>query len=210
MEDSEAKDQEELESKESGPDGNDEIDVEIKGLESEDDGAQDEEHSAEADSEDPGGPGIVAEPPSLEDQLREKEDKYLRLAAEFDNYRKRTARQFATMIEAAQAEVMTELLTIQDNFERALEIENDSGEFADFKKGVELIFSQLAVLLKKNGVEPFESVGEKFDPNYHEALMTVKSDDNEEGTVVEEFTRGYKFKDRILRHAKVSVAQAKD
>ena len=207
MEDSEAKDQKELESKESASDNNDEVEVEIKGPDVENNTAAEGDDMEESDTE---SPEAVAEPPSLEDQLREKEDQCLRLAAEFDNYKKRTARQFASILESAQAEVITELLTIQDNFERALQVENNKGDFADFKKGVELIFSQLADLLKKNGVEPFESVGEKFDPNFHEAMMTVESDDTEEGIIVEEFTKGYKFKDRILRHAKVSVAQAKE
>jgi molecular chaperone GrpE len=207
MEDSEAKDQEELESKESASDSSEQVEVEIKGSDVEHDSAGEGDDMEGSDSE---TSEVVAEPPSTEDQLREKEDQCLRLAAEFDNYKKRTARQFVSILESAQAEVIMELLTIQDNFERALQVENNEGDFADFKKGVELIFSQLADLLKKNGVEPFESVGEKFDPNYHEALMTVKTDDQEEGTIVEEFTKGYKFKDRILRHAKVSVAQARE
>ena len=207
MEESEAKDQEELESKASTSDSNDEVEVEIKSSDVEEDTAGEGDDTEGSDSE---SSEAVVEPPSVEDQLREKEDQCLRLAAEFDNYKKRTARQFASILESAQAEVITEILTIQDNFERAIQVENDTADFADFKKGVELIFSQLADLLKKNGVESFESVGEKFDPNYHEALMTVESDDKEEGTVVEEFTKGYKFKDRILRHAKVSVAQAKE
>lgn len=207
MEDSKAKDQEELESKEPSSDSNDEVEVKVKSSDVEEDTAGEGDDMKRSDSE---SSETVAEPPSTEDQLREKEDQCLRLAAEFDNYKKRTARQFASILESAQAEVITELLTIQDNFERALLVENNTGDFADFKKGVELIFSQLVDLLKKNGAEPFESVGEKFDPNYHEALMTVKTDDKEEGTIVEEFTKGYKFKDRILRHAKVSVAQAKE
>ncbi|MCK4655837.1 MAG: nucleotide exchange factor GrpE, partial [candidate division Zixibacteria bacterium] len=198
MEESEAKDQEELESKASTSDSNDEVEVEIKSSDVEEDTAGEGDDTEGSDSE---SSEAVVEPPSVEDQLREKEDQCLRLAAEFDNYKKRTARQFASILESAQAEVITEILTIQDNFERAIQVENDTADFADFKKGVELIFSQLADLLKKNGVESFESVGEKFDPNYHEALMTVESDDKEEGTVVEEFTKGYKFKDRILRHA---------
>ena len=207
MEDREAKDQKELESKESTSDDNDEVEVEIKSSDVDEDTFGEGDDTGGNDSE---SSEAVAESPSIEDQLRDKEDQCLRLAAEFDNYKKRTARQFALILESAQAEVITELLTIQDNFERALQVENSKGDFADFRKGVELIFSQLADLLKKNGVEPFESVGEKFDPNYHEAMMTVESDDKEDGTIVEEFTKGYKFKDRILRHAKVSVAQAKE
>jgi molecular chaperone GrpE len=212
MDESEAKNRKEPESQNPDSDNDDQVEVEIRASESEDGTPADESEPKET-VEEPDGtepPTAVAEPPSLEDQLREKEDQYLRLAAEFDNYRKRTARQLGAMIESAQVEVISELLKIQDNFERALQVNDDSGKFADFRKGVELIFSQLTDLLRKNGVEPFESVGEKFDPNYHEAVMTVESDDHEEGVVVEEFTKGYRLKERVLRHAKVSVAQAKE
>lgn len=150
------------------------------------------------------------EPPSPEEIIRQQEDKYLRLAAEFDNYKKRNARQFAQVIESANADILKELLTVQDNFERALQVEEDATDLPSFKKGVELIFTQILDVLKKNGAEPFESVGKQFDPNIHEALMTVETDDVEPNSVVEEFSKGYMLNDKVLRHAKVSVAKAKE
>lgn len=207
MKEHETKNEKDMKSKNHSSDSGDEIEVEIKGSQADERPDEPSEPESGGDQE---SSEEVAEPVSLEDQLREKEDRYLRLAAEFDNYKKRTTRQFASMMDSAQAEIFSEILTIQDNFERALQVEDNSGDYADFKKGVELIFAQLADLLKKHGVEPFESAGERFDPNLHEALMTVESDDHEEGVIVEELTKGYKFKDRVLRHAKVSVAQDKN
>jgi len=182
-----------------------EVEVEIKMPES--------DKGTEALDEEVGGDSAAETekaPPTLEEQLRLKEDQYLRLAAEFDNFRKRNARQFAQIIESSQADIYTELLTVLDNFRRALEADNGTADSESFRKGVELIYSQLADFLKKNKVEPFDSVGEKFDPNVHEAIMTVQTDDHEEDTVVEEFEKGYKLRDRILRHARVSVAKPPD
>lgn len=146
----------------------------------------------------------------LESKLKESEDRYLRLAAEYDNFRKRTAKQFASISESAIEDFALELLNILDNFERALSVDTEKTDAESLKKGVELIFGQLAELLKKKGVEPFDSVGEQFDPNYHEAMMTVETDEHEDGTVVSEFSKGYKLKDKVLRHAKVSVAKGRD
>ncbi len=207
MKEHETESEKDMESKKHSSDNGDEVEVEIKGSGSDEKPDEPAEPESEGDQK---TDEEVAKPVSLEDQLREKEDRYLRLAAEFDNYKKRTTRQFASMMDSAQAEIFSEILTIQDNFERALQVDDSSGDYADFKKGVELIFAQLADLLKKHSVEPFQSAGEKFDPNLHEALMTVESDDHEEGVIVEELTKGYKFKDRVLRHARVSVAQDKN
>jgi len=150
------------------------------------------------------------EAPDPEEKLRESEDRYLRLAAEYDNFRKRTAKQFATISESAIEDFALDLLNILDNFERALQVDTEKTDAESLKKGIELIFGQFTDLLKKKGVEPFDSVGEKFDPNLHEAMMTVESDEHEEGVVVSEFSKGYKLKDKILRHAKVSVSRESD
>ncbi|MBU1319840.1 MAG: nucleotide exchange factor GrpE [candidate division Zixibacteria bacterium] len=184
-----------------------EIEVEIKMPESDADG---EEVDGDSTAEIEGEQLTEEAPKSLEEQLRLKEDQYLRLAAEFDNFRKRNARQFAQIIESSQADIYTELLTVLDNFRRALEADNGAADFESFRKGVELIYSQLNDFLKKNNVEPFDSVGKKFDPNVHEAMMTVQTDDHKEDTVVKEFEKGYKLRDRILRHARVSVAKPSD
>ena len=144
---------------------------------------------------------------SPDKQIRELEDKYLRLAAEFDNFKKRTAKQYSSIVDNTRAKILMELLTVQDNFERALTVDDSSSDFAEFRKGTELIFNQIADILRRNGVEPFESIGCKFDPNLHEALLTVETDDADPDTVVQELTKGYKLNDRVLRHAKVAVAR---
>jgi molecular chaperone GrpE len=210
MEDTTPRDEEGLKSKESPSSDDDHVEVEIKstGPSEEAVGEGVEAKAETVEPDDSESSEAVDEVSTAEDRLREMEDRFIRLAAEFDNYKKRTSRQFAALVESTQVELITELLTIQDNFERALQAGNDSGDPAGFKKGIELILSQFTELLKRYGVEAFESVGQKFDPNIHEAVMTVTTDDEEEGTVVDEFAKGYKLKDRILRHAKVSVAKA--
>jgi molecular chaperone GrpE len=182
-------------------DQGEEIEVEVKKTSR-------ESQSPESTGAETGSEGeIEADEPSAEEKLAEIEDRYLRLAAEFDNYKKRTAKQFSMFADEARLAVLSELLTVQDNFERALEVDDGKASLADFKKGVELIFSQIDDLLKKNGVEAYDSVGEKFDPNLHEALMTVDSNDHEPDTVVQELSKGYKINGRVLRHARVAVAR---
>lgn len=179
-----------------------EVEVDVRDI-------QETEASPKSDSPESPAPEAAAEP-SLEQQLADARDRYLRLAAEFDNYRKRTSRQFTELREVALGEIVDELLTIQDNFERALVIDDNKTDLASFKKGVEMIFEQLKGLLARNGLEPFESVGHRFDPNLHDAMMTVETDEHEEGVVVEEMSRGYRLKDRVIRHAKVAVAKARE
>lgn len=145
----------------------------------------------------------------LEITLKEKEDQYLRLAAEFDNYKKRTSREFARLVETANQELIRELLEILDNFKRALSIENDNSDFESYNKGIELIYNQLDTLLKERGLEEIEAVGGEFDPELHEAVMTIETDEIPEDHVAEELLKGYKLKGRVIRHSKVSVAKPK-
>ncbi len=188
-----------------------EVKVDVRGLDSkmedieEPESAENEESDSQSEeTEEKTGADDLAE---IETKLKESEDRYLRLAAEYDNFRKRTARQFASISESAIEDFALELLNILDNFERALSVDTEKTDAESLKKGVELIFGQLADLLKKKGVEPFDSVGEQFDPNYHEAMMTVETDEHDDGTIVSEFSKGYKLEDKVLRHAKVSVAK---
>ena len=189
-----------------------EIKVEVKGLDTKMDDIEEPEEDDTVEGESTTETEEPQQPESsdLEDKLRESEDRYLRLAAEYENFRKRTARQFSSISESAIEDFAIELLNILDNFQRALEVDTEKTATESLKKGVELIFGQFTDLLKKKGVEPFDSVGERFDPNLHEAMMTVQSDEHEDGVVVSEFSKGYKLKDKVLRHAKVSVSQGKD
>jgi molecular chaperone GrpE len=150
----------------------------------------------------------VAESP-LEVMRREKDelqDRLLRTAAEFDNYRKRVDRDRRDQAEAATASALTDLLPIIDDLERALKA--PTGDIESFRKGVELIHQQTLELLRKRGVKPIEAIGADFDPRYHQAVAHESSPDHREGEVIEEFARGYMLGDRLLRPAMVKVAKA--
>jgi molecular chaperone GrpE len=141
---------------------------------------------------------------------REKEalqDRLLRTAAEFDNYRKRIDRERRDQADAAIADALEDLLPIMDNLERALQA--PAGDTADaFRKGVELIHQQMADLLRKRGVKAIEVVGTDFDPRFHQAVVHEVSPDHREGEVMQELQRGYMLGDRLLRPAMVKVAKA--
>ncbi len=126
-----------------------------------------------------------------------------RLQAEFDNYKKRTEQQNSNFIKHANQEIIKDLLPIIDNFELAL---RNCKEKDEFYKGIELIYSQINELLKNKGVTHIKCEGEKFDPYYHEALLTEESD-KEEGTILEELQKGYLLNEKVIRHSKVKVAK---
>jgi molecular chaperone GrpE len=139
------------------------------------------------------------------DQLR---DRLLRTTAEFDNYRKRVDRDRKEMAERAAESVLTEILPIIDDLERALAA-SDTGEGADpYRRGVELIHKQLLDLLTRRGVTPIETTGATFDPHLHQAVSSEPSADHQEGEIIEEFRRGYRLGERLLRPAMVKVATA--
>lgn len=135
------------------------------------------------------------------------QDRLLRLAAEFDNYRKRVERDRREQAESALAGALEDLLPIIDNLERALEAPA-AGDAEGYRKGVELIHQQMLELLRKRGVTPIEAVGADFDPRVHQAVMHEVSPTHREGEVIEELRRGYKLGDRLLRPAMVKVAKA--
>jgi len=132
-------------------------------------------------------------------------DRLLRLKAEFENYKKRVQRDLDRLRKYAAEAVIEPLLHVLDNFERALSTVPE-GVNDGFREGMEIIHNQLCEALAKAGLSPMESVGQKFDPHLHDAVMQVPSDDYEEGTVVEEFNKGYMLFDKVIRHAKVAVS----
>ncbi len=134
------------------------------------------------------------------------EDRYLRLAAEFDNYKKRTAREYATIIKNAEERLILEITDVLDNFERSLDPEHRSGKLDEFVKGIELIYSQFKSILEKHGLSRMQVIGEPFDPEKHEAMMQSPSVDIPEGHVTGEIAVGYMLGDKVLRHAKVMVS----
>lgn len=146
-----------------------------------------------------------AELEQLKQKANEEEEKYLRLYAEFENY-KRRMKQEASIIKDYQAQrVLSDVLPALDNMDRALKQEGESEDFLTFKKGVDMVYNDLLKSLKDNGLEEIESYNQPFDPNVHQAVMQDNNPDFESGVVTEELQRGYKLKDRVLRPAMVKV-----
>lgn len=146
----------------------------------------------------------------LEDELKKEKDSYLRLRAEFDNYRKRMAQEKEDFAQYAASAVLLELLPIVDNFERAQHsFEKHKDDTDEIIKGVALIHKQMEDLLKKTGVEPIECQGKPFDPVTMEAIMQKEVTEGEDTIVLEVVQQGYRVKDKLLRHAMVVVSKKK-
>ena len=143
-------------------------------------------------------------------KLAELNDKYLRLAAEFDNFRRRTLKERQDLLNYATENLIKELLSTVDNLERALghasQQEQEGSEGEKLKEGVELTYRSLLQALEQAGVRAVEAAGQSFDPKLHEALRQVPSDEHEPGTVIEVYQKGYLLKDRLLRPALVAVS----
>lgn len=149
----------------------------------------------------------VDEVTDLKRQLEAQKNDYLRLAAEFDNYRKRTTREFATLVKTANENLIGDLLEVLDNFERAFRSREEKPEFEAYHKGVSLVYDRINAILGRNGLKRFESLGQKFDPNLHEALMQIDDSGKEPDTVAVEIEPGYLLNDKVIRHAKVGVVK---
>jgi len=143
-------------------------------------------------------------------EVEEHRDRYLRAAAEFDNARKRAAREREEYTRYANESLLRELLPVLDNFERALQAARGEAAAAAVTAGVELIQRELLRVLEKFGVTSFTSVGQPFDPERHEAIARVPTQSQPEGTVVDETARGYLLNGRVLRPAMVTVASSPD
>ena len=134
----------------------------------------------------------------------EQEEKYLRLAAEYDNYRKRTVREKETLYQDAKLDTIAKFLDVYDNLERAVSQEGD--EDSPHKKGLEMIFRQFIDILEKMGVSIEDPTGKEFDPEKHEAVMHLDSEDYGENIVAQVFQKGFILEDRVIRFAKCQVA----
>jgi molecular chaperone GrpE len=140
----------------------------------------------------------------LRKQVADLNDRYVRLFAEYDNFRKRTANEKTSLYNKALTDAYSDLFPVLDNFERAYASEDTSPE--DFKKGMDMIYKQVQEIFRKAGVEPFGEPGETFDPMLHNAVMHVEDPDKGEGEIVAVFQKGYKLGDKVVRHAMVQVA----
>ena len=139
-------------------------------------------------------------------ELAEQKEAYLRLAAEYDNFRKRSAKEKDEIYPNAKAEVVAKFLPVFDNLERALQVEVSEESAKAIKTGVEMVEKQLREVLEKLGVEEIEALGKEFDPNLHNAVMQEEAEEGQESGIVKEvLMKGYKTKDRVLRHSMVKV-----
>lgn len=147
---------------------------------------------------------------ALDAEKQEANDKLLRLAAEFENYKKRMIRERETAIKYAEEGLLKELLPTLDNLERALAHQNSGDDINVLREGVGMTMKVLMSATAKFGLVAIESVGQPFDPNVHEALAMEESDEVPPQAVIREFEKGYYYKDRLLRAAKVAVAKARE
>ncbi len=148
----------------------------------------------------------ISKEEELQKALDEKNDQFLRICAEYDNFRKRSQKEKQDIYSSSRADVFKDLLPVFDNFDRAAQ--NKGAGLEDYSKGIDLIFQQFAEILKKNGVESFGAPGDEFDPNIHNAVMSVEDENFGENTVAEVFSKGYKLGDRVIREAVVKVANS--
>lgn len=166
--------------------------------------AEQTEEAAENASEAESGDNLLQKRvEELEKQLGDEKDKYLRVAAEYDNFRKRSANDRLNAVADAQSRVIAEILSVIDNFERAMDAECSD---ENYKKGIEMIFRQYTDILEKLGVTEIEALGAEFDPNVHHAVNQVEDENFGENTVCQVFQKGYKLGDKVIRAAMVVVA----
>ena len=154
-------------------------------------------------AEAPEAAGQPSEVEQLQQTIREKDDQYLRLLAEYDNYRKRSQKEKENAWTTARADTIQELLPVYDNLERALKQETCDEAYA---KGVEMTMNQLKSVLEKLGVEEIPAQGQPFDPNFHNAVMHMEDEAFGENMVAEVFQAGFKLGEKVIRHALVKVA----
>lgn len=143
---------------------------------------------------------------SLKAQVDAEENKYLKLLAEFENYKRRTKQEIDLNNKYKDQNIAESLLPIIDNLERALKIEGDTEAFKSLTKGVEMVYNDLVNVLMSHDINEIKSTGEVFDPNYHQAVMTEPTD-GEPGIIIEEFQKGYVLKDRVIRASMVKVSE---
>lgn len=175
---------------------NKELEEEV--LEPEEESREASEEAEEAPKEDE-----QSEEEKLKAELSEQKDKYLRVMAEYDNFRKRTAKERLDLISTAKADAVTQILPVIDNFERALSAQTQD---ETYKAGIEMIFKQFGDVLKNLGIEEINPLGETFDPNVANAVNQIEDENLGENEVAQVFQKGYRIGDKVLRYAMVVVA----
>ena len=142
---------------------------------------------------------------AMQAKIDELEDRVKRQMAEFENFRKRTDKEKAMMFETGAKSVIEKILPVVDNFERGLATIPEGDENLPFANGMKMIYKQMMDELEKLGVKPIEAVGQEFDPNFHNAVMQMESEEYESGVVAQEMLKGYTYHDTVVRHSMVAV-----
>ena len=165
-----------------------------------------EQETAEETEEEPASDAISSvKEKALRDKITSLEDKVKRQMAEFDNFRKRTTKEKEHMFSMGEKSVIEKMLPVVDNFERGLAAVPEAEKGGALASGMEMIYKQMMKQLEDLGVKPIEAVGKEFDPNFHNAVMQVESDELETGIVAQEFQKGYTYHDTVIRHSMVGV-----
>ena len=200
------------EEKELYDDKNDDVTAETETEETEEvteESCEAEENSEEAETEEKSEEkkGFFKKKKDKKDeQIEELNDKLKRQMAEFDNFRKRTEKEKASMYEIGAREIIEKILPVVDNFERGLAAVPEEEKDSPFADGMTKIYKQMMTVFEEMGVKAIDAVGEEFNPDYHNAVMHVEDEEAGENVVVEEFQKGYLYKDHVVRHSMVKVA----
>lgn len=182
---------------------------EIKDSDIANDSAADETKEGDASSSEAGNESNESESPKKDKKdlmIEELNDKYMRTFAEFDNFRKRTEKEKAAMFEVGAKSIVEKILPVVDNFERGFSTISEEEKDTPFIQGMAKVYKQLMTSLEELGVKPIEAVGCEFNPDFHNAVMHVEDDNYEENIVTEEFQRGYMYRESVVRHSMVKVA----
>lgn len=167
-----------------------------------------EESAAPGEKEKDAPPGSeAAQAVESESKQNEINEKYLRVLAEYDNFRKRAAREMTALAKTATENLISEILPILDNLDLATEHKDNPTSMEKYVKGIAQIEDQLRDVLAANGLKPIEAVGKPFDPNLHDAVSVLESDEYESGMVTQEVQKGYQLGDKVIRHSKVVVSK---
>ena len=171
-------------------------------------GSEDSSKEAEEESKEEGKKSLFGKKKNpLQDKLDDMTDKYKRQLAEFENFRNRTEKEKAQMFDAGAGNVLTKILPVVDNFERGLAAVPEDKKDDSLVQGFDMIYKQLIKTLEDMDVKPIEALGKEFDPNLHNAVMQVESEEYEEGIVAQELQKGYTYHDTVIRHSMVAVAK---
>lgn len=169
------------------------------------------QETADAEKADKKGLGKGKKKDKKEDaykqQIADLEDRVMRQMAEFENYRRRTDKEKTAMFETGAKSVIEKILPVVDNFERGLATIPEEDKGTPFAEGMAMIYKQLMTELEGIGVKPIEAVGQEFDPNFHNAVMQVESEEHESGVIAQELMKGYTYRESVVRHSMVAVTQ---